>query len=456
MSLINSYFKQVESSSILVVFRICFGFLMFISLLRFWFKGWIDELYLQPMLHFHYYGFEWVEVLGDYTYFLFLICIISSLFICIGFKYQVSIISFFLSFSYIELMDKTMYLNHYYFISILSFLLIFLPANTSFSIDNLINGKSYKKIPKWTIDSIKLLISIVYIYAALSKLNSDWLFEAVPLKIWLTSKYDLPILGSFLTKEWVHYLMSWGGMLYDLIIPFLLLYHRTRVFGFLLVIVFHLLTKILFPIGMFPYIMIFVTLIFFSSSFHDKVLDYIYKIIRYFFFHRVINTKVEIIELFKYRFQKIVLGIIVLFFFLQIFIPFRYIFYPGELLWHEQGYRFSWRVMLVEKIGIANFKIVNTKDDSFFYVNNCDFLTPFQEKQMSFQPDMILEYAHFLGDFYSTDRNNEVEVFVDNYVSLNGRKSRMLVSDTVNLYKEKQSLKNKKWIISLQDEIQGF
>ena len=159
MSLINSYFKQVESSSILVVFRICFGFLMFISLLRFWFKGWIDELYLQPMLHFHYYGFEWVEVLGDYTYFLFLICIISSLFICIGFKYQVSIISFFLSFSYIEFMDKTMYLNHYYFISILSFLLIFLPANSSFSIDNLINGKSYKKIPKWTIDSIKLLIN---------------------------------------------------------------------------------------------------------------------------------------------------------------------------------------------------------------------------------------------------------------------------------------------------------
>ena len=62
-------------------------------------------------------------------------------------------------------MDKTTYLNHYYFISILSFLMLFIPANATFSIDNLIKGKVYKKVPQWTIDSLKVLLSIVYIYS---------------------------------------------------------------------------------------------------------------------------------------------------------------------------------------------------------------------------------------------------------------------------------------------------
>ena len=141
---------------------------------------------------------------------------------------------------------------------------------------------------------------------------------------------------------------------------------------------------------------------------------------------------------------------------IQSILPFRYLLYPGELLWHEQGYRFSWRVMLVEKTGIANFKIVNPLDNSFFYVENSRFLTPFQEKQMSFQPDFILEYAHHLGDYYSDVNDGEVKVFVENYVALNSRKSQMLVSDTVNLYKQKNSLRNKEWIIPLTNDIQGF
>ena len=74
---------------------------------------------------------------------------------------------------------------------------------------------------------------------------------------------------------------------------------------------------------------------------------------------------------------------------------------------------------------------------------------------MSFQPDFILEYAHYLGDYYSYGNQN-IKVFVDNYVALNGRKSQMLVSDTVNLYTKKESFKHKDWIIALNDDIQGF
>ena len=150
-------------------------------------------------------------------------------------------------------MDKTTYLNHYYFVSVLSFLLIFLPANAQFSVDAFLHKKEYNRIPRWTIDSIKLLLAIVYFYAGLTKLNSDWLFRAMPLKIWLPSKYDLPIIGNnLMQQEWVHFAMSWGGALYDLIIPFLLIIRKTRPIAFFLVLFFHVFTRVLFPIGMFP------------------------------------------------------------------------------------------------------------------------------------------------------------------------------------------------------------
>jgi len=452
---IKDYLKSYVSSSTLAFFRIGFGILMGYSIIRFWSKGWIDQLYITPSFHFSYYGFGWVKPIGEYTYILFFICLLSSFLITIGYKYRVSIIMFFLSFTYIELMDKTTYLNHYYFISILSFLLIFLPANAYFSIDTLVSKKSFKKTPKWTIDIIKMLVVLIYFYAGLAKLNSDWLLEAMPLKIWLTSKYDLPIIGEILLqKNWVHYVMSWGGMIYDLTIPFLLLYNRTRTIAFFLVVFFHVFTLVLFPIGMFPHIMIFSSMIFFSSSFHSKVLKSIKSIII-----KLHNSfkgySSENIEYYKIKNQRYVLTVLSIFFLLQITIPFRYNLYPGELFWHEQGYRFSWRVMLIEKVGYTNFKIRDPENGSNFMVDPSEYLTPFQVKQMSFQPDFILEFAHYLGKEFSTE-DKKIEVYADSFVALNGRSSQRFIDPNIDLYEEKESFKNKTWVLPLKDEIKGI
>ena len=456
MSNYLNYLNKESSSHSLAVFRIGFGFLMCFSIIRFWYKGWIEKLYLVPEFHFSYYGFDWVKPIGDYTYLLFIICFISALFVAIGFKYRVSIILFFLSFTYIELMDKTTYLNHYYFISILSFLMCFLPMNAIFSIDNIINRKQYLKVQSWTVDSIKLLLSIVYIYAGLAKLNSDWLFKAMPLKIWLPSKFDLPIIGENLMQyEWVHYAMSWGGMFYDLLIPFLLLYKPTRIFAFFLVIFFHIFTKVLFPIGMFPYIMIIGSIIFFDSEVHKKIIHFFKNfLIKFYDINKI--KDLEKINLYKIKMQNLNLSIVVIFFVIQLSFPFRYAFYPGELFWNEQGYRFSWRVMLMEKMGYSTFKIVDQKTGKFFYVNNEEFLTPFQEKQMSFQPDFILEYANYLGDVYTKRGHKNVQVFTDSYVALNGRLSQRFIDHNVNLYGIKESFKHKNWILPFNDEIKGL
>ena len=449
---IYRYLNKKQDSSSLAIFRLGFGFLMLYSIIRIWSKGWIESLYLQPSFHFSYLGFEWVKPIDNYTYLIFLVCAISSFFVAIGYKYRYSVILLFLSFTYIELMDKTTYLNHYYLVSLISFLMIFLPANASYSLDSFIRNKSFKLIPKWNVDALKLMICIVYFYAGIAKINSDWLLEAQPLKIWLTSKYDLPILGNTIFQmDWIHIFFSWSGMFYDLLIAFILLNKKTRPFGFILVVLFHFMTAILFPsIGMFPYIMITCSIIFFEPETHKKILDRTFVIIK-----NPLN-KIKSIKVYNYRNTKVVQTLMIVFFSIQLLFPFRYFLYPGELFWNEQGYRFSWRVMLIEKKGFTEFKVVDSETSESFYVTNDKFLTEFQERQMSFQPDFILEYAHYIGDYYNKNGLNNVQVYAESFVTLNGRLSKRFIDPNVDLMNEKRGFSNKKWITNLEDEIKGF
>lgn len=447
------FIKPVEAAP-LAVFRVFFGIMMLLSIIRFWSFGWIKKLYIEPKFFFSYYGFEWVKPLGSYTYLLFVICALAAVFVALGYKYKLAIITFFLSFTYIELMDKTTYLNHYYFISLLSFLMIFLPANAYYSIDAHRNpNKAFQYVPAWSINAIKILLAIVYFYAGLAKLNSDWLVHAMPLKIWLPSKFDIPVLGNIMHLEWVHYAFSYGGMIYDLTIPFLLFYKRTRTLAFFLVVVFHILTRVLFPIGMFPYIMIVSALIFFDSGLHRKILGLMDRLLR-------INISTfdneRIYEPTSMLKSKLVKMVLVCFFAIQLLLPFRYMAYPGELFWTEEGFRFSWRVMLMEKSGYTQFKVVDNSSGKWFYVDNTDFLTAFQEKQMSFQPDFILEYAHFLEGHFAENGFKDVAIYVDCRVALNGRLSDALIDPTIDLTQEKESLQHKTWIKPFTDEIKGL
>ncbi len=489
---VNMFFNTIPTllntnvkAAPLAVFRVFFGLLMFISTLRFWAKGWIEEIYIQPKFYFSYYGFEFIQPLGQWTYLLFLTTGISAIGILLGYKYRLSSICFFLSFVYIELIDKTTYLNHYYFVSILSLILIFLPLNAQFSLDAYYNPKKYYRtsIPKWYIGAIQLLLGIVYVYAGLAKINSDWLLDAQPLKIWLVGKYDFPILGKYFKYSVTHYLFSWFGMLYDLCIPFILLYKPLRKLGYITVVVFHITTHLLFPIGMFPYIMITSTLIFFSEQWHVSFLKQLQRLFRikdipvtntgaYSETQTETSSKTSSKSASKNKMiwkpqtfftaqnlalrQKYLKVFFAVFFTFQLLFPWRYVFYADELFWHEQGYRFSWRVMLIEKEGYAVFTIVNPETGASFEIQNRHFLTNFQIKQMSTQPDFILQYAHKLRDHYIKEGIPNPEVYVKSYVTLNGRMSKLFIDPTVNLSNQRDSFAAKPWILPFKDVIYGL
>ncbi|SEJ72874.1 Vitamin K-dependent gamma-carboxylase [Dyadobacter sp. SG02] len=448
----RAYLQKYTSAAPLAVFRAIFGLMLVISTGRFMVLGWVRELYISPQFFFPFYGFEFVKPLGEWTYLLFAVCGISALLVAIGWHYRLASVALFLSFTYIELMDKSTYLNHYYFVSLLCFMLIFLPANAMFSVDARQN-KALRagQIPAWCIDSIRVIVCMLYCYAGIAKLNSDWLLEALPMKIWLPAKNDTPVIGPLFNHLETAYIFSWIGCVYDLSVGFLLWNRRTRPFAYTSVVVFHLLTSLLFPIGMFPYIMIVTALVFFPATFHQKLIDG---------FGRAFRLQTAITKpTGRYRFptllQPAVYTVFILFFVFQIIFPFRYLLYPNELFWTEEGYRFSWRVMLMEKAGYTQFTVMDATG-KHRVVNNNDFLTRLQEKMMSTQPDMILQYAHMLRDHYAARGFTQPQVYVDSYVALNGRTGKPLVAPDVDLAQQSDSFRHKSWITPFNNEIKGL
>ncbi len=420
--------------------------MMLFSTIRFISKGWVYEFYVKPAFHFKYYGFSWLDVLPEQTmYTVFFFMLLSCFGILFGCFYRISAIVFFLTFTYVELLDQSNYLNHYYFVSLMAFIMIFLPAHKSFSLDVKYSWvKELRDVPNFYILLPKFQLALVYIFAGIAKLNYDWLIQAQPLKIWLPANSHLPIIGPLLNYEIVAYLFSWFGAFYDLFIVFFLINSRTRPYAYFFVIVFHVLTRVLFPIGVFPYIMIMSTLIFFSENFHVRIINTIKSFFKYNYSQQVEITPVSYVNIRLYAF-------FLLFFMLQIILPFRYLAYPGKLFWTEQGYRFSWRVMLMEKAGTAFFYVEDSKTNKRIEVDNKEFLTKNQEKMMATQADMILQYAHYLGEHYKSKGFNHPKVFVESYVNLNGRGSQLYIDSTIDLMKVEDSFQNKEWILNYEN-----
>jgi Vitamin K-dependent gamma-carboxylase len=408
--------NQAVSIAPLVVFRILFGLLMLGSTVRFWYFGWIEDHFLQAKFTFKYYGFEWVQLLSPFgMYALHGIMAVAAVGIMLGFWYRLSAILFFLTFTYIELIDLTYYLNHYYFVSLVALLLIFVPAHRYFSVDAYLNPSIKNHLtPRWTIFIFQLQLGIVYVYAGLAKINYDWLINALPLKIWLPANDYLPLIGWFFKLKITPYLFSWVGMIYDTTIVFWLINPKTRAWAYVSVVVFHVLTGLLFQIGVFPVVMMGATWIFFSPEFHQKVIDFLRKMLRIW---SVATSRIpsglrggnwvisdvkfqisdsEILETQNPKLEisnsKLSFVLLSAFFIFQLLFPWRYIFYPNNHYWSEEGYRFGWRVMLMEKAGTATFFVKDAQTGREGLVDNSEFLCAHQEKQMSMQPDMLLQF----------------------------------------------------------------
>jgi hypothetical protein len=430
----------------LVFFRLAFGGLMLVEAVRYFWRA--GEYYLEPEYLFTYLGFDWVKPWpGPGMYIHLALLGLCAAAIAAGLFYRVASALFCLGFTYVFLLDQARYLNHFYLIALLAFLLVFLPAHRALSLDAARRPSlRAASVPAWTLWLIRAQLAIVYFYAGVAKVNDDWL-HAEPLLHWLRQRSRYPLIGPLLAEEWMAWFMSYGALLFDLLAAPLLLWRRTRSPMLVLAILFHLANMVLFSIGIFPYLMIAATLLFLPPGWPRRIGP----------LRRALERETAGAPPYSLpgpARRRLITAAIGLYLAVQVLVPLRHHLYPGRVDWTEEGHRFSWRMKLRGKDGWIRFQVTNLDSGKSWIVNPADRLTPRQVNKMAGVPDMILQYAHHLASEQRA-KGARVRVQARARVSLNGRRHQLIADTAVDLAAEPRSLLPARWIRPLTTPLPG-
>ena len=456
-NLCDRLFTPVDAAS-LAVFRIGFGIIMLLEMWRYFSMDWIRRYYITPEIHFSYYGFGWVQPwseTGMYLHFAGLALL--AFFIAIGFLYRFSSIVFTLGFTWIFLLDQTQYLNHFYLVILLGMLLSVLPAQRVFSVDAWLQQRpAAAQVPAWSVWVLRVQFEVLFLYAGIVKLNSDWL-HLEPMAIWMERGAGLPLIGPLMIEPLVVAVAAYGVIILHLVGAPLLLWRRTRLVVFLLYAAFHTINHFSFNIGIFPWLTLFGTLIFFEPDWPRRV-------------WRVLSRRAAGVQENSgsagaaattaapageaVPARRLVIGMLAAWLAFQVLVPLRHLLYPGNVSWTEEGHRFAWQMMLREKSGAAVFTITDPASGQVWHPNLLGYLTSRQIRKMATRPDMLLQFAHYLAGTWERENNLPgVEVRVLSAVSLNGRPPAPLVDPARNIAVEPRNLRPADWILPLTEPL---
>jgi vitamin K-dependent gamma-carboxylase len=429
----------------LAAFRVLVGVLGAVSALRFLHYGWVDAFFVEPRFYFQYWLAPFAVPLGkSEMHALFWLIAGAGVFVALGLFYRVAIAVFFFAFAYVQLIDVSNYLNHYYLLSLLTLLMAFMPLGKTYGLDGYIGERrgavARTTVPRWCYAILKLQIGLVYSYAGLAKVTEDWLVHAQPLSIWLASRTSMPFIGPLLAEPWAPHAMAWAGCLFDLTVVWWLLWRKSRPWAFAAVLIFHALTRYLFPIGMFPFIMIAGATIFFEPEWPRRLLG-----LRGPLRHEATTVRPCPGPGRYWPIGAAALGLYAMF---QLLFPLRAHAYGGDVHWHEQGMRFSWRVMVREKNASVTYLVDDLRTGRTVEIKPRRYLDARQERELGTQPDLIAQLARHIARERERETGNPVRVRAEVLANLNGRRARLLVDPTVDLAKAPDGFGKASWITS--------
>ena len=496
-------FAAPTDVSWLAFLRVSFGLVIVWEVCRYFANGWIDRYYLEPTFFFTYWPFDFVKPwVGVGMVWHFVALGAAGLLVATGFLYRAAAPALFVLFAYVFLLDKANYLNHFYLVMIIAFLLACLPAHRSTSLDALRSPRiRSENVPVWMHWLIRFQVGVPYFYAGIAKLDPDWL-GGEPLRIWLADQAAVPLIGPLLVEEPMLQALAVGSLVFDLAVVPLLLYRRTRPFAFALAIGFHLVNSRLFSIGIFPWLMILLTTVFLPADWPKRLIAELRSATGYRVFvaaglgfgigsvaaggfsvihgmATAIGAAVVTLDFVEQRravvsssrglsggrpsggnpllngigaYRAVPLLLLGIWITLQVLVPLRHLAIPGNAHWTEEGHRFSWHMMARTKDGEARFVVTDPPTGTEWEVDPADWLTSRQLDEFATRPDMILQFAQYLEERWLAAGHNDVEVRVINSVSLNGRLAQLLIDPTIDLTTQARwALPPAPWILPLAE-----
>lgn len=418
MKAIQSYFgKEVDNSS-LVLFRMGFGFLAAAESWGAIMTGWVQDAFVSPKFTFSFIGLDWLQPLegNGMLYYYFLMGCFGML-IMLGLFYRFSTFMFLVLWTGTYLMQKSHYNNHYYLLVLLSALMMIVPAHKSYALDAKWGLTNRSETCYYGYIFLFLAqLTIVYFFASFNKIYPDWL-AAKPIGLWFEMKKGMPIIGPVLEQRWFQYVISYGGILYDGTIVFLLFNRSTRKIGFVLSIAFNLFNSLVFQIGIFPYLMILSSVLFYPGENMRKV----------FLKNKPIATPSPSL------FAPGLTWIFLIYLCIQTLLPLRHWMIPGDVNWTEEGHRMSWRMMLRSKTGSGIISVVDGVTGKKATVPLKAYLTSSQMTKVKAFPDMTWQFAQRIKSVYEEKGWQDVKVYAHLNASLNGGNFYPIIDPMVDL-----------------------
>lgn len=425
-------------------FRLLFGALVAWDAYRYIRDGWVEEYLVAPKLHFTYFLFPFVEPWpGRGMYIHFWVMFAAALFVSAGLLYRVAIFVLFVTYTHFFLIDQAYYMNHYYLIVLLCFLLLWMPANRALALDALWRPRP-ATVPFWCVLALRFQLFVMYFFGAVAKLNPDWLRGEPMYSALIHGHPDVPPVASLFPPGLLAYAIAYGGILFDLAVPILLAWPRTVWVGFALAFVFHLLNHLFLNIGIFSFLAVAAITIFFPPDWPRRV------------WHVGPRWREQLgrargghsSQPGWHSSAPLLIGLH-LYALVQIAMPLRHFAYPGYVSWSEEGHRFAWHMKLREKRSKLTITIRDPASGRSWQADPAHDLRPRQLRKLETFPDILLQYVHYLRDRLRSQGISDPVITVDWLCSLNGHPHQRLVDPTVNLAKVERSLAPARWILPL-------
>lgn len=442
-----SAFAPVDIASI-VFFRVAFGLLLVWHVCDYWQQDHIRSLWLEPRFHFAFYGFSWVHPWpANWLYLHWAAFGVAAACLALGFCYRASAIFLCFTSTYFFLLDEAYFVNHTYLICLLNFLFAIIPAHRALSIDAWLRPSLRgQTLPAWNLWLLRLQMGVVYFFGGVAKLSPDWL-QGEPMRHYLSLHPDFPVIGRFFASESMVYIASYSSLLLDLLIVPLLLWRRTRIPAFGLAVLFHVMNSQLFTIGIFPWLAIAATTLFFSPDWPRR------------FINRLKIGKAEerpaatapagsLVR------QRLVLAFVILYSAIQLLVPLRHLLSHGGVEWTFGPHRFSWRMYVQSQAVQSRFYVTDPNTGAEVRIAPQQFLNQRQASIMSYTPDIALQFAHYLATELPRRGPNPLIVQARIQTMINGRKFQLYLDPTVNLAAERRPfLFRPRWLKEIKDPL---
>ena len=405
---------QKESDLSLSFFRICFGVVLIVSTNTLWDN--LELNYINQFFAYKYQGFEWVTLATENWLRLILASMfVSAALILLGIFIRFASLIFLIGYTYFFLLDASYYNNHYHIIILLAILFLVTNGGKSLSIRSFfIRSPIIEKSERWKRWIFQIQIFIVYFFGGLTKLNYDWLSGGTMACI-LTAGADFHDKGSFFQSDVAVYLYTWAGLIFDLVVGFLLLWRPTKLWAIPAILAFNILNAFYFKIGVFPYMMIAATILFFDERDFNKI-KRLFRINTRTFEHQADAD---------FRTGKYVYTFLLTYLMIQLILPIRHHFIKGNVDWTGEGKKFAWRMKQPCKIP-EKFVLNFGHPDPDVEIGLNFRLNTSQMNELLYYPEHIVQLRNYLLGRVDKSIRNEIVFYPEISVSMNSRRAKTI------------------------------